>query len=51
MSELSVAPEQIAEDGGYVIATYYLETSVETEIVSKISAIAVEQLQVPGFLF
>jgi hypothetical protein len=45
MSELSMLalPEQIAEDGSYVIATYYLETSVETEIVSKISAIAVEQ--------
>jgi 2,3-diketo-5-methylthiopentyl-1-phosphate enolase len=45
MYELSMLalPEQIAEDGSYVIATYYLETSVETEIVSKISAIAVEQ--------
>jgi 2,3-diketo-5-methylthiopentyl-1-phosphate enolase len=45
MSELTMLalPEQIAEEEQYVIATYYLETAVETDIVKKVSAIAVEQ--------
>ncbi|MDD4262831.1 MAG: ribulose 1,5-bisphosphate carboxylase, partial [Syntrophaceticus schinkii] len=45
MSELTMLalPEQIAEEEKYVIATYYLETAVETDIVKKVSAIAVEQ--------
>ena len=35
MSELTMLalPEQIAEEEQYVIATYYLETAVETDIV------------------
>jgi len=45
MSELSMLAlsEQIQDEGGYVIATYYLETGVDSDIVKKISAIAVEQ--------
>ena len=45
MSELTMLalPEQIEEEGGYVIATYYLETGRSADIVKKISAIAVEQ--------
>lgn len=45
MSELAMLalPEQIEDEGRYVIATYYLETGVEVDIVKKISAIAVEQ--------
>jgi 2,3-diketo-5-methylthiopentyl-1-phosphate enolase len=36
-------PEQIEAEGNYVIATYFLETTVKTDIVRKISSIAVEQ--------
>ena len=45
MSELAMLalPEQSADEERYVIATYYLETDVETDIVKKVSAIAVEQ--------
>lgn len=45
MSELTMLAlsEQIANEERYVIATYYLETGVETDIVKKVSAIAVEQ--------
>lgn len=45
MSELSMLsiPEQIEADGGYVTATYFLETGVDTDVVKKISSIAVEQ--------
>ncbi|MGI5927519.1 MAG: RuBisCO large subunit C-terminal-like domain-containing protein [Thermacetogeniaceae bacterium] len=45
MSELSMLAlsEQIQDEGRYVIATYYLETGVDSDIVNKISAIAVEQ--------
>ncbi|MDK2880540.1 MAG: hypothetical protein PWQ99_315 [Clostridia bacterium] len=45
MSELAMLAlhEQIEEEGGYVIATYYLETGRSADIVKKISAIAVEQ--------
>ena len=45
MSELTMLalPEQIAVGEEHVIATYYLETSIETAIVKKLSAIAVEQ--------
>jgi 2,3-diketo-5-methylthiopentyl-1-phosphate enolase len=45
MSELAMLAlhEQIEEEGGYVIATYYLETGRGADIVKKISAIAVEQ--------
>lgn len=44
MSELDmlVIPEQI-EDGDYVIATYYLQTGRNVDIVKKITSIAVEQ--------
>lgn len=41
--DMLMIPEQIAHDDRYVIATYYLETSAKSDIVSKISAIAVEQ--------
>ena len=45
MSELEilVIPEHIEAIGGYVTATYYLQTSREVDIVKKISSIAVEQ--------
>lgn len=45
MSELDMLsiPEQIVADGGYVIATYFLETGRDTDIVKKVSSIAVEQ--------
>ncbi|MHB8986705.1 MAG: RuBisCO large subunit C-terminal-like domain-containing protein [Eubacteriales bacterium] len=35
--------EQIEEEGGYVIATYFFETTTGGDVVKKISAIAVEQ--------
>ncbi len=35
--------EQIEAEGGYVIATYFLEAGAGVDIVKKISAIAVEQ--------
>lgn len=35
--------EQVEEEKGYVIATYYIETSVNSDVVRKLSAIAVEQ--------
>ncbi|NMA55784.1 MAG: ribulose 1,5-bisphosphate carboxylase [Firmicutes bacterium] len=45
MSELTMLalPEQITAEEKHLIATYYLETGVETDIVKKLSAIAVEQ--------
>lgn len=36
-------PEQVELEDRYVIATYYMETNTQSDIVTKISAIAVEQ--------
>ncbi|HAA90636.1 MAG: Ribulose bisphosphate carboxylase-like protein [Thermoanaerobacterales bacterium 50_218] len=41
--DMLAIPEQIEDTGGYVIATYFLETGVNVDITAKISAIAVEQ--------
>ncbi len=41
--EMLAIPEQVAEQGGYVVATYFLETGTGGDITRKISAIAVEQ--------
>jgi len=41
--DLLAIPEQVEDTGGYVIATYFLETGVNVDITAKISAIAVEQ--------
>ncbi|APC08150.1 RuBisCO large subunit C-terminal-like domain-containing protein [Neomoorella thermoacetica] len=41
--DMLAIPEQIEKEDSYVIATYYLETGARSDIVSKISAIAVEQ--------
>ncbi|NPV92707.1 MAG: ribulose 1,5-bisphosphate carboxylase [Firmicutes bacterium] len=41
--DMLAIPEQIEAEGGYVIATYYLETAARSEIIQKVSAIAVEQ--------
>ncbi len=45
MSELDmlVIPEQIEAEGGYAIATYFIETAVNTDIVKKIASIGIEQ--------
>lgn len=45
MSSLNMLaiPEQVDKEDRYVIATYYLETSTTSDIISKISAIGVEQ--------
>ncbi|HHY16479.1 MAG TPA: ribulose 1,5-bisphosphate carboxylase [Firmicutes bacterium] len=45
MSQLEMLSlsEQIAHEDRYVIATYYLQTGVEADIIKKLSAIAVEQ--------
>lgn len=40
--EFCLIPEQV-EHGEYIIATYYLETTLDVDIVNKVSAIAVEQ--------
>jgi len=42
-SEMMVIPEQIEAMGGYVIATYYLQTGRDVDIVKKISSIGIEQ--------
>jgi len=41
--EMMVIPEQIETMGGYVIATYYLQTGCNVDIVKKISSIGIEQ--------
>ncbi|MDI9480996.1 MAG: RuBisCO large subunit C-terminal-like domain-containing protein [Syntrophomonadaceae bacterium] len=41
--EMMVIPEHIEEVGEYVVATYYLQTSRNVDIVKKISSIAIEQ--------
>jgi 2,3-diketo-5-methylthiopentyl-1-phosphate enolase len=41
--EMMVIPEEIEAKGNYVIATYYLQTAREVDIVKKISSIAIEQ--------
>ncbi|MGE5483595.1 MAG: 2,3-diketo-5-methylthiopentyl-1-phosphate enolase [Ignavibacteriales bacterium] len=41
--DMLAIPEQIQEERGYVIATYFLETGARTDVLNKISAIAVEQ--------
>lgn len=45
MSQLNMLalPEQVDQEQRYVVATYYMETGSKSDIVSKISAIAVEQ--------
>ena len=45
MSELDmlVIPEQVEAEGGYAIATYFIETAVNTDIVKKIASIGIEQ--------
>lgn len=45
MSSLNMLaiPEQVEKEDRYVIATYYLETGATSDIISKISAIGVEQ--------
>ncbi len=40
---MMVLPEQIEAMGGYVLATYYLQTAREVDIVKKIASIAIEQ--------
>lgn len=41
--DMLAIPEQIEAEGGYVIATYFLETGSRSDIMHKVSAIAVEQ--------
>lgn len=41
--DMLAIPEQIEAEGGYVIATYFLETGAGSDILDKVSAIAVEQ--------
>ncbi|MGI6513078.1 MAG: ribulose 1,5-bisphosphate carboxylase [Syntrophomonadaceae bacterium] len=41
--EMMVIPEHIEATGDYVIATYYLQTGRDLDIVKKISSIAIEQ--------
>lgn len=45
MSELDmlVIPEQVEAEGGYAIATYFIETGINTDIVKKIASIGIEQ--------
>ncbi|HCF49039.1 MAG TPA: ribulose 1,5-bisphosphate carboxylase [Syntrophomonas sp.] len=45
MSDLDMMalPEHIEAVGGYVIATYYLQTGREVDIVKKVTSIAIEQ--------
>jgi 2,3-diketo-5-methylthiopentyl-1-phosphate enolase len=42
-TEMLVIPEHIEATGDYVIATYYLQTARNVDIVKKISSIAIEQ--------
>lgn len=41
--DMLALPEQIEAESGYVVATYFIETSSRSDILHKVSAIAVEQ--------